>query len=180
MKGLLVFTFAILFISCISNSRKINNTNEKRDSNTQNVGSLTMQSRDKNMADSILHSPPVTEDTIVHPFHITYTIHDNDDIVFTDRYATADRSLILSVNRAGKSLVSNKEIRKQNFDSIIPQGFIDKAQLYAGIIWNYDNTHVEILINICIPDTDICCPVLLSIDSLGHFTAKEEILDDME
>lgn len=130
--------------------------------------------------DSIIRSPPFLVDTVLHQFHLLYKMQDNDGVVVTDHYAIADRSIVLSVERAGKSLISNKEIRKQDFDSIIPREFFDKVQLHAGFIWEHNDENIVILINICVPDTDLCIPILLSIDSLGRFFAKEEMLNDME
>ena len=117
--------------------------------------------------DSIIRSPPFLVDTVLHQFHLLYKMQDNDGVV-------------LSVERAGKSLISNKEIRKQDFDSIIPREFFDKVQLHTGFIWEHNDENIVILINICVPDTDLCIPILLSIDSLGRFFAKEEMLNDME
>ena len=96
--------------------------------------------------DSIIRSPPFLVDTVLHQFHLLYKMQDNDGVVVTDHYAIADRSIVLSVERAGKSLISNKEIRKQDFDSIIPREFFDKVQLHTGFIWehNDENPLVEL------------------------------------
>ncbi|MBS4765967.1 DUF4738 domain-containing protein [Alistipes sp. kh20] len=180
MKQLFLISFAILFIGCISNTGRRNAIILNSDSTSLLVDIQPMHNQQGNIFDSIIQSPPFVIDTIIHPFHISYIIRDNDDIIATDHYAIADRSIILSVEKAGEILISNKEIRKQNFDSIIPREFFNKVQLYTGIIWEHNDENIVILINICVPDTDICCPILLSIDSLGHFSAREEILDDME
>lgn len=180
MKQLFLISFAILFIGCISNTGRRNGSILNSDSSSLLVDTQPMHNKQENIFDSIIQSPPLVVDTIIHQFHISYTIRDNDDIVATDHYTIADRSIILSVEKAGKILISNKEIRKQDFDSIIPQEFFNKVQLYTGFIWEHNDENIDILINICIPDTDICCPILLSIDSLGHISAREEILDDME
>lgn len=180
MKQVFFIFFTISLIGCISNPGRGHARMLNSDSTSFHVDIQFMHIECENNFDSIIQSPPFIVDTVLHQFHLLYKIQDNDGVVVTDHYAIADRSIVLSVERAGKSLISNKEIRKQDFDSIIPREFFDKVQLYTGFVWEHNDENIVILINICVPDTDLCIPILLSIDSLGRFSAKEEMLDDME
>lgn len=165
-------------ISCIGNTQKGHVDIANLNSMSSQTDHSSEQKLSKSVRDSILHSPPFVVDTIVGRFHISYTVSDNEDIVAAKHYLTADRSIVLSVEREGKPLVSNKEIRKHDFDSIIPPNIITKAQLWNGFIWEHNDENVVVFINICIPDTDICHPILLSINSMGQLSANDEISED--
>lgn len=131
----------------------------------------------------IVHSETIMHDTIIGDFFISYVIRDNDDfiskqVIFgtgdTVQVDYADRSVFLDLRHSnGQAILSNKEINKYTFKSIVSQDDITQYQLWAFRIKKVEEEGVLFYLNICIPDTDICYFIDLYISKEGDITMSE-------
>ena len=128
-------------------------------------------------------------DTIIGSFHITYTIRDNDNVVSRQSITSkgdsilleyADRSVFLDLICNGQTILSNQEINRQTFKSIIPKDEIEEFQLWFFGIKKVDDEGVLFNVNICIPDTDICYFIALHISKNGDFIVSQIEQDEDE
>lgn len=130
---------------------------------------------------NIVHFETIMLDTIIGDFFISYIVKDNDDIINdqiiygttgdTVQVEYADRSVFLDLkHRNGQTILSNKEINKYTFKSIVPQDGINQYQLWYFGIEKVDEEGVLFDLNICKPDTDNCYSIELYISKDGDIT----------
>lgn len=121
-------------------------------------------------------------DTTMECFQIYYLIKENEDTICktgVDSKGNSlllkypDRSVFLTLKQDGNTILSNKEILKKDFESIIPHEEIKNYQLWSFTINDVDEQRVYFHVNICIPDTDLCYLIELSISSEGKFSLQE-------
>lgn len=122
---------------------------------------------------AIIRNPSFKVDTLFGKYRLSLAVSDNDDTVSTDRYRYMDRSVFLTLSRNQERLLERFEINKHNFDSIIPHDVLPKVQLWNCFLEEIDDGAITFMINICVPDTDDCYPILLKVDSLGRCKAEE-------
>lgn len=132
---------------------------------------------------NIVHFESIMHDTIIGDFFISYIIRDNNDIISkqvifgtgdTAQVEYADRSVFLDLkHRKGQTILSNKEINKYTFKSIVPQDEINQYQLWAFRIMEVEEEGILFYLNICKPDTDICYFIDLYISKDGDITMSE-------
>jgi len=171
-----LFTFLILF-SCNRTEQKNTNSSLK-DTVTINQ-CLSVDTIDKK---NIAHFDAIKIDTIISNYNISYLIRDNDDIISRQAVTSkgdsilleyADRSVFISLTYNGQAILSNKEINKQTFASIIPKNEIKQYQLWLFYIKKVEVEGVLFNVNICMPDTDICYFIALYIAKSGDFTISK-------
>jgi len=182
MKKLLLYIEVLIlfiFFSCDrEKQRNVSNLGYKRDS----IERYEVVSEDVNKRKNIIHFDAIKVDTIIRDFHISYTIQDNDDIISRQSITCegdsilleyADRSVFLNLICNGQTILSNKEINKQTFKSIISKDKIEEFQLWFFGIKEVEDEGVLFNINICIPDTDMCYFLALHISKKGNFLVSE-------
>lgn len=141
---------------------------------------------------NIVCFPTIQQDTIIGNYFISYLIKDNDNIISRQGITSEgdtillkypDRSVILNLKRKdnGDTILSNKEINKYIFESLIPkEDDINQYQLWFFEIKNVDVDKVTFDLNICIPDTDICYFFNLCVSDDGNITITEIELNEEE
>lgn len=123
---------------------------------------------------NVVRNETILCDTIIGNFHISYIIVDNDDIVKTQFYEYADQSVFLWLkHNDGQTIVSDTEINKYTFASIIPKNEINQYQIVYFRIKKVEEDKVIFDLNICVPDTDWCYPIELSISKNGDILMSE-------
>lgn len=131
----------------------------------------------------VFYSETISHDTIIGDFYISYIVRDNDDIVYkqiiydegdTVKTVFADRSAFIDLrNKDGKIILSNKEINRYTFQSIIPRDIINQYQLWYFGIEKVDKEGVLFDLNVCIPDTDNCYSFDLHVSKEGKITISQ-------
>jgi hypothetical protein len=131
--------------------------------------------------DNVSHNETKRCDTIIGNYRVAWIIRDNDEII-ENQYTTedgplyiryADRSVYLWLEYNGKTVLSNKEINKHTFASIIPRDEISKYQLWHFGIENITEDEISFDLNICMPDTDICYRIKLCVSKDGEISMTE-------
>jgi len=188
MKVVNILLCVIFLLSCTQTKKNSPLTNNKsttviKPDNVSTNKSVVNKLKDESVGRSnIVHFAPVKVDTIIGDIHISYIIRDNDGIVSTLSYDDngkgeitnfADRSVFINLKRGNKNILSNREIKKPDFASIIPKNEIGKYHLCYFGIKRIENNGATFLLNICKPDTDICYGIELLISNQGVFTFKE-------
>lgn len=182
----------LVLLSCNNASqRNIDNSTPVTDSIIGDIDSLISiadtigREVPENIIESrnIDHSETIRHDTIIGDFFISYIVRDNDNIINkqiiygegdTVLLEYADRSVFLDLKHgSGQTILSNKEINKYTFESIVPQDDINQYQLWYFGIEKVDKEGVLFDLNVCIPDTDICYSIELYISKDGDITMSE-------
>jgi len=179
------FFFAILFVSFIFTACQ-----PDKKSKVQTIGTETIKRDDtkknntpaiKSSVVNIIHAELIKMDTSIGDVHITYKVQDNKNIVSTTKYDRkgnktvkdyADRSVILSVSRKGKSILKNKEIRKTDLISAIPYNEITKYCISGIEISTIDDYGVNFTVDICVPNDFNCRKLNLLVENDGLLIVK--------
>jgi len=159
-------------------------------SKVQAIGTETIKRDDTNKNNTpaiksgivnIIHAESIKMDTSIGDVHITYKVQDNKNIVSTTKYDHngnktiknfADRSVILSVSRKGKSILSNKEIRKTDLISAIPHNEITKYCISGIEISTINDSGVNFTVDICVPNDFNCHTLNLLVANDGALIVK--------
>lgn len=193
--SIILFFGTILFLSCNRPTKSDTNDTKKvtaKDSTTvDNIcKNDTQVDIDENVTcnkKDIIHFEQIQLDTIIGDVHVSYLIHDNNDVVSTRSYDDkgvpsitffADREILINITRNNKSILFNRIIKKTDFTSIIPQNEIRKFKISYFQIKEVDNKGATFSVNLCVPDTDNCCPLKLIISNDGKFTIKQIAEDE--
>lgn len=171
-KVLILIVGVMLFFSC-------NGTIQKDADKSALGGDSIKQSISEN---DVVHFDAIGVDTVIGDFHISYVNKDNNNIIRRQAVTGegdsvlleyADRSVFLNIHEGRRTILSNKEINKFTFKSIIPKEEIEQYQLWFFQIKKVTNEGVLFELNICIPDSDICYFFELNITKNGDFTVTE-------
>ncbi|MFV0538641.1 MAG: DUF4738 domain-containing protein [Dysgonomonas sp.] len=173
MKKVLILIVGImLFFSC-------NGAVQKDADKSVFGGDSIKQSISEN---DVAHFDAIGVDTVIGDFHISYVKKDNENIIRRQSVTGdgesvllkyADSSVFLDIHEGGRTILSNKEINKFTFKSIIPKDEIEQYQLCFFEIEKVTNEGVLFVLNICIPDTDICYFFELNVSKNGDFIVTE-------
>lgn len=111
-------------------------------------------------------------DTLIGDTRVTYCVYEEDKEFEPDE--VADRFLILSVECNGWRVVDEQEILKSDFDSIITPDWLTQVELFNCFPEQPEEGQIAaVSLGIYKPDSDVGWMLLLSIDSLGRFSARE-------
>lgn len=79
--------------------------------------------------------------------------------------------------KGGRYILNAKEIKKTDFSSIISQNEMNKYMIINTYIKKVTQDGIVLSMNICIPESDICYPINLTIKSDGviNVSLEEEI-----
>ena len=180
---ILFLTIGTVFFLCGSCGQQ--NTNKSKTKN----GTPTTAVDSPNLAEISDNYLTVSKtDTVIGRFQISYLIKENGDTIYRtgidgmgnsylDKYP--DRSVFLTLKHDGNMILSNKKIGKKDFDSIIPSDKINEFQLWSFFINHVDEQEVSFRINNCVPETDFCYLIELSVSNKGDFTLQEIDLGEM-
>ena len=115
------------------------------------------------------------DDILLGDTRLTYCVYEEDKELASGE--VTDRFLLLSVAYKGRCIVDEREIQKIDFDSIIPPDWLTQVELYSCYPEYTEEGQIATLsLGIFQPDSDIGWSMLLSVDSLGRFSAREEEL----
>ena len=171
------------YLSSFCNNRKSESIGNKADNsitiNTTAVDSVPVEKKHK-----IYHLETISVDSIVGNYHLSYKTQDDNQIIITypitdgkgnDTVCYANREVILTISKDGKSILSNRKIKRADFSLYIP-----KSEIYKYCISNFKVTDatsdkIKFSINFCVPDSDICYWFELTITNDGNVKIKEII-----
>jgi hypothetical protein len=185
----LLLCVGFLVLSCNRINKNSSQADTKNDTvvrgNKVSATNLVANERKNDSIDrnNVVHFNTVKVDTIIEDIHISYVVRDNNGIVSARSYDDkrnpvitnyADRSVFISLKRNNKNILSNREIKKTDFRSIISNKKINKYNITSFQIETITKKGISFFVNICIPDTDICYPLDLFVSNEGVFTIKEK------
>lgn len=187
IKTVIILLCVVFLFSCSQTNKNSQQANTKSDSIIKRDNIATNDSVGDKLKgkpidkSTVVHFDPVKIDILIENIHISYIVQDNEGIVSSLSYNNkskpeityfADRSVFINLKRGSKNILSNREIKKTDFTSIIPKNEIGKYQIGYFGIKSIENNGVTFSLNICKPDTDICYPLELFISNQGVFTFK--------
>ena len=157
--------------------------------------SLVVISSDTNVVDTnivsekirIIPSDEEMVDSVIGNFRIKYRIYENEDRLPTSNpsigekvYYFAGSDIELSVDYNEKNIL-NRLIKKDTFkDYFLGYGIdITRYSISSLDILSVEKEMLNLELQICIPDTDLCCYFILKIDNEGTMTI-EESFDEFE
>ncbi|MFR1236117.1 MAG: DUF4738 domain-containing protein [Barnesiella sp.] len=166
-------------------NKKIINDNDS----IYKVNLKTYLSRIEQKNNDISYWEPIKVDTVIEDYYVSYVIINNaDTVVNTVNYGKGeftvfkflDVSVYLNVMYKSRIIMHNKEFTKFFFDNIIPLKDINKYSIVSFYINGITSGEISFSLNICIPDSDICYPISLSINNDGviNTSLEEEIWEE--
>ena len=177
------FFFAILFVGFLLTA-----CHPDKKSNVQAIGTKTKSDKTKNYVSTIkterinvIHAEPIKMDTFIGDVHIAYKVHDNKNTVTTTKYDKngkktvtnyADRSVLLSVSRKSKVILTNREIRKTDLILAIPHNEITKYCISGIEISTIEDFGVNFTVDICVPNDFNCRKLNLLVENDGLLIVK--------
>lgn len=130
---------------------------------------------------NIVRNKPMMCDTLIGG-HLSYVVVNNGEVITTQPYGDegpmtieyADNSVFIWLkSNDGKAILTDKEINKYSFASIIPQGEIGQYQLWRFSIKEADEHGGQFSVNICVPETDLCYFIDLYVSKDGEIAMTE-------
>lgn len=187
MKNLSVYIEVLILFMLFSCSktaqRNTNNQKSIKDSINQIVSGNIIEKK------NITHFNTIEIDTVMGDFRISYIIRDNNNVISRQSITSkgdsilleyADRSVFLDIVYNEQTILSNKEINKDTFKSIIIENEIKQYQLWFFGIKRVEEEGILFNVNICIPDTDMCYLIALYISKNGNFIISEIEMDETD
>ena len=186
MKCIVLLSSLLILLSCSNHGKQMNNFSE--------FDSLAVVSSDTNVVVANIVSEklkiiPFDEemvDSVIGNFRIKYRIYENEDRLpmtnppkgETVYYAGSDIELAVDYNEKN---VLNALIKKDYFkDYFFGYGIdITKYSISSLSILSVEKEVLNLELQICIPDTDLCCYFILKIDNEGTMNI-EELFDEFE
>lgn len=195
MNKVLIIIAFLLFIGCVEKNKSTQNTYHKSEKNRtvmqpKHKGQVENRESQYSQIDKkhgISSYPQIDVDTIIDDVYIKYSLQDNqntfsDTIVAGDGkrevHYYADRSLLLNVERKGKTILREKVFDKSSFASIVPKSELGKNLISFVAIRHVLDMSITLFMTICKPDSDVCYFIEMSISNDGKVTLKE--LDESE
>ena len=157
--------------------------------------SLAVVSSDTNVVDTNIVSKKIElisfgeeiVDSVIGNFRLKYRIYENEDRLPNSNpsigekvYYFVDTDIELSVDYNEKNVL-NRLIKKDTFEDYFLGYGIDiaKYSISSLDILSVEKEMLNLELQICIPDTDLCCYFILKIDNEGTMTI-EESFDEFE
>ncbi|MBE6284389.1 MAG: DUF4738 domain-containing protein [Mediterranea massiliensis] len=157
--------------------------------------SLAVVSSDTNVVDTnivfekirIIPSGEEIVDSVIGNFRLKYRIYENEDRLPSSNPSIGEKvyyfvgsDIELSVDYNEKNVL-NRLIKKDTFEDYFLGYGIDiaKYSISSLSILSVEKEVLNLELQICIPDTDLCCYFILKIDSEG-IVKVEEIFNDFE
>jgi len=186
---LFILFLSILLLSCNnSKSHLQQSTNDSIKASNNNRNDTIVTSL-KNNKSKIYHFDTVEADTIIGDYHIFYKIQDDNQVIATypiidgkgqDTAYYANREVVLTISKEGKSILLNRKIKRKDFSSYIPKNEISKYCISYFRIVSVNPNEIKLSISFCVPDTDVCYWFELYITNDGKITIKEIVEEESD
>ncbi len=191
--GLLILTLAACRM-CVSNAPAPSENANMNDSNVIEAAvpkSDVSVSKEERIAaasrllfenPNVVRDEPIRCDTLVGNFQISYVVVNNGEVISTRPVTDedpitidyTDNSVFLWLKRDdGKVIMSDREINKHSFASIIPHDEIEQYQLWRFRIKRVEKHDLFFDVDICVPETDLCYFIELGISEEGEVSMSE-------
>ena len=187
MKCILLLSSLLVLLSCSNHGKQMNNFSES--------DSLAVVSSDTNVVDTNIVSKKIElisfgeeiVDSVIGNFRLKYRIYENEDRLPNSNpsigekvYYFVDTDIELSVDYNEKNVL-NRLIKKDTFEDYFLGYGIDiaKYSISSLSILSVEKEVLNLELQICIPDTDLCCYFILKIDNEGTMNI-EELFDEFE
>ena len=113
-------------------------------------------------------------DTIIGQYHVKFYLKENGNVISQRDYHYLDHSAYLTLSKNGSPILDNHLITRDDFTSIISQKELKKFHLWNMWVKDYSDTHIRLDCNVCVPDSDNCYFIIITIDDDGNISYEEE------
>lgn len=170
----------LLLSSCNGTKNKINDEKVK-DSISVDLSAKPSQV-EKNH--KVMPFEYVNVDSVIGNYRVLYKTQDNGQIVTTypitdgkgkDTVCYATSDIILTINKNGKNIISNRKILRDDFRSFIPEKEISNYRISNFSIKEVKNNEIVFDMSFCIPETDICYQFELIVSDNDNIKINEVI-----